>query len=184
MGARAKRFGGILVLAACAVAVSAVAAEAQMGAKVNDAQIAHIAVTANAIDIDMAQLAKSRSSSEAVRQFAQTMITDHTAVNGQAAALAKKLGVTPEENEVSRSLEKGAAEAKSSLESAAGAAFDRAYMEREVGYHEAVLGALDDVLIPGATNAELKALLEKVRPAIAMHLERARAILGGLSGGR
>ena len=50
----------------------------------NDAQIAHIVVTANQIDIDAGKLAKSRSKSKEVKDFAQQMITDHTAVNQQA----------------------------------------------------------------------------------------------------
>jgi putative membrane protein len=45
-----------------------------------------------------------------------------------------------------------------------------------VTYHETVLGALDKTLIPNASNAELKALLVKVRPAFVAHLEHAKHI--------
>ncbi len=141
-----------------------------------DPEVAHVAVTANAIDIDLAHVALEKASSEAVKAFAQTMVDDHTGVNEQAAALAQKLGVTPAPNDVSASLQKGADEAKASLHHLTGAAFDRAYMEREVGYHQAVLDAIDKVLLPTTENAELKSLLETVRPAIAAHLERARSI--------
>ena len=92
-----------------------------------------------------------------MKSFAQTMITDHGAVNRQAVALAQRLKVTPEANDVSRQLQQGADEARTGLESKSGAAFDRAYMEREVQYHQAVLDALDKTLIPGAQNPELKA---------------------------
>ena len=57
-----------------------------------------------------------------------------------------------------------------------GAAFDKAYIDNEVTYHQAVLDALDQTLIPGAQNAELKTLLQTVRPNIAGHLERAKSI--------
>ena len=90
-----------------------------------DPQIAHVAVTANAIDIEMAQLVESRTRTEEVRGFARTMITDHTAVNERAAALAERLGVTPEDNPVSRSLRESANEARERLEGLSGAAFDR-----------------------------------------------------------
>jgi putative membrane protein len=150
----------------------------------NDPQIAHVAVTANAIDIELAQLALSRASSSEVRAFAQTMVTDHTAVNEQAAALARRLGVTPEDNDVSRSLRDGAAEARRNLEGLRGAPFDRAYMDREVAYHQAVLDALDQVLIPGASNSELRALLEQVRPAVAAHLDHAKQLRAKLGEGR
>jgi putative membrane protein len=141
-----------------------------------DPQVAHVAVTADNIDIDLAKFARSRSHNAAVRQFAATMIRDHTAVNRQATALAKKLGVTPQDNPVSQSLQDGAKQARANLDSLHGAAFDRAYIDREVAYHQAVLDALDKLLIPTTQNAELKQLLQNVRPTIATHLEHAKSI--------
>lgn len=149
-----------------------------------DPEIAHIAVTANAIDVETARLVESRTTTPAVRDFAQTMITDHTAVNEQAAALAQRLGVTPQDNDVSKSLQAGAAEARAQLEGLNGADFDRAYIDREIGYHQAVLDAIDQTLIPSATNAELRGLLEQVRPAIVAHLDHARALQTTLSSAR
>jgi putative membrane protein len=146
----------------------------------NDAQIAHIAVTANALDSAAAVMAKEKASAQAVKDFAQTMITDHTGVNQQAVALATKLNVTPEDNDISRQLKTGADQTMATLQGLSGAAFDSAYIAHEVEYHQTVLDALDKTLVPSAQNAELKALLEKVRPAIAAHLERAKSIQGSL----
>jgi putative membrane protein len=140
----------------------------------SDPQIAGIVVTANQIDVDAGKLAKARSKNKEVQKFAQLMITDHTAVNKQAGALAKKLGVKPEDSETSKSLKQGAKENVANLKKLKGASFDRAYVEHEVAYHQAVLDAIDKVLIPSAQNAELKGLIEKVRPAIAAHLEHAK----------
>jgi putative membrane protein len=145
-----------------------------------DPEVAHVAVTANSIDIELAKLAQSRTHNSDVKQFAKTMITDHSAVNAQAAALATKLGVTPKDNPVSQSLLKGAAEARANIEPLKGKAFDKAYIDREVGYHQAVLDALDHLLIPTTENAELKKLLVDVRPAIAAHLEHAKKLQGTL----
>lgn len=147
-----------------------------------DPEVAHVAVTANAVDVELATFAQSRTRTTAVRQFAQTMITDHNAVNAQAAALAKKLGVTPADNAVSESLMSGAATARKTLEPLQGGAFDRAYMDREVGYHQAVLDAIDKLLVPTTENAELKKLLVDVRPAIAAHLDHAKHVRAELSG--
>ena len=157
-------------------AAEAPAAEVSKAPAVTDPQIAHIVVTANSIDSAMGDLAKAKARSAAVKSFAQTMITDHGAVNQQAVKLAQRLKVTPEANDVSRQLQQGADEARTGLESKSGAEFDRAYIEREAQYHQAVLDALDKALIPGAQNAELKSLLTSVRPAVAAHLERARGI--------
>lgn len=147
----------------------------------SDAEVAHVAVTANAIDVELARFAQGRARSAAVRQFAATMITDHTAVNERAGALAARLGVVPQDNSVSQSLQTGAREARSALERArAGAEFDRAYMDREVSYHQAVLDAIDQVLIPTTENSELRQLLTEVRPAVAAHLAHARQLRGSL----
>ena len=146
----------------------------------SDPEVAHVAVTANGIDIDLAKFAETRTHKAPVRAFAQRMITDHTGVNEQAAALAKRLGVTPTDNAVSQSLQSGAKEARAKLEPLHGAAFDRAYMDREIAYHQAVLDALDKVLIPTTDNAELKKLLTDVRPAIASHLDHAKRVRGML----
>lgn len=146
----------------------------------SDPEVAHVAVTANTIDVDAARFALTRTRNADVRQFATTMIADHNAVNAQAAALAARLGVTPATNAVSQSLLSGATQARTALEPLQGAAFDRAYMDREVAYHQAVLDALDGLLIPTSSSAELKKLLVDVRPAIAAHLEHAKMIRTGL----
>jgi putative membrane protein len=146
----------------------------------NDAQIAHVAVTANSIDSAAGVMAKKNGSAKAVKDFAQTMITDHGAVNKQAVALATKLNVTPEDNDISRQLKSGADQSQANLQGLTGAAFDSAYIAHEVDYHQAVLDALDKTLVPAAQNAELKGLLEKVRPNIAAHLERAKSVQASL----
>lgn len=141
---------------------------------VNDAQIASIVVTANQVDIDAGKLAKSRSTNKDVKAFAELMITDHTGVNKSATDLATKLKVTPQDNPTSQSLKAGGDENLAHLKTLKGAAFDKAYVDHEVAYHQQVIDALDKTLIPGATNDELKALLTKVRPAFVAHLEHAK----------
>jgi putative membrane protein len=161
--------------------LSAAGLNAQSSAPdLTDPEVAHVAVTANSIDIELARLAQSRTTNPKIQQFANTMITDHTAVNQQAGTLAGRLGVTPKENAVSQSLLTGAAEARKNLEPLKGADFDRGYMDREVAYHQAVLDALDGLLIPTTDNADLKKLLVDVRPAIATHLEHAKQVRAAL----
>jgi putative membrane protein len=166
---------------AAAAAPAPMAADtAKPAAALNDAQIAHVVVTANSVDSAAGTLAKSKGTAKAVKDFAQTMITDHAGVNKQAVALATKLNVTPEDNDVSRGLKSGGDQNMSTLQGLSGAAFDSAYIAHEVDYHQAVLDALDKTLIPGAQNAELKALLEKSRPAFVAHLDRAKSVQTGL----
>jgi putative membrane protein len=136
------------------------AAFAQGAAKPSDPQIAHIAYTAGQLDIEAAKQALAKTKSKDVRAFADDMVRDHTAVNKQALDLVKKLKVTPEDNDTSRALTKQAAAKRAELAKLNGAAFDKAYVANEVAYHKTVNGALESLLIPSASNAELKSLLQ------------------------
>jgi putative membrane protein len=150
------------------------------GQSINDAQIAHIVVTANQVDIDAGKLAASRATNADVKAFGKQMVTDHTGVNKSASELATRLKVTPEDNPTSQSLQSGGEKNLAGLKRLKGAAFDKAYVDHEVAYHQQVLDALDKTLIPGARNEELKALMVKVRPAFVAHLEHARHVQASL----
>jgi putative membrane protein len=147
-----------MVGAVVALSLATAIAWAQ-GSKLNDAQIAHIAYTADQIDIQAAQQALEKSKNNEVRSFAQDMVRDHTAVNEKALALVKKLNVTPEDNSTSQTLSKQAAAKSAELAKLNGAAYDKAYINNEVTYHKTVNDALQNTLIPGASNSELKNLL-------------------------
>lgn len=164
-----------LHLAGAALAVALVPALA-LAAGPNDAQIAAIVVTANQVDIDAGDYAQAHASADDVKAFARQMVTDHTAVNKSATDLAGKLHLTPEDNATAQSLKKGGDDNVAHLKTLSGGAFDRAYVDHEVAYHEAVLKALDDTLIPSASNAELKGLMVKVRPAFVAHLDHAKML--------
>jgi putative membrane protein len=162
---------GALMAAALALMAQPVHAQG-----VTDAQIASIVVTANQVDIDAGELAASKATNAEVKKFGQQMVTDHAGVNKAATELATKLGVTPADNPTSQSLKAGGDKNVARLKGLSGAAFDQAYIQHEVEYHQQVLDALDKTLVPGAKNAELKALLVKVRPAFVAHLEHAKQI--------
>lgn len=143
-----------------ALCLLAGASFAQGGAKPTDPQIAHIAYTAGELDIAAAKQALAKTKNKDVKAFAENMVRDHAAVNKQALDLVKKLKVTPEDNATSKALTKAAADERSKLAKLSGAAFDKAYVANEVAYHKTVNGALETLLIPSASNAELKSLLQ------------------------
>ena len=166
----------IAVASMCFLAATTASAQA-----INDAQIASIVVTANQVDIDAGKLAQKMSGNTEVKQFAERMVTDHTGVNKSAGELATRLKVTPQDNPTSQSLKAGGDSNLANLKGLKGAAFDKAYVDHEVAYHEQVLSAIDTTLIPGAKNEELKALIVKVRPAFVAHLEHAKMIQASLA---
>ena len=165
--------------ALAALCLSPLPALAQ-SAKPTDAQIAHIAYTAGVLDIDAAKQALKKSKNKEVRAFAENMVKDHTAVNKQALALVKKLKVTPQDNPTSQALAKQAKAKRDELAKLKGAAFDKAYVDNEVAYHKTVDNALETTLIPSASNAELKSLLEtglKIFQGHEQHAEHVDAML-------
>jgi putative membrane protein len=174
--------GRAAVLLVAGVIAGTLPASAQQ--TVTDAQIASIVVTANQVDVDAGKLAQSTSTNPDVKKFGALMVTDHMGVNESATDLAKKLQLTPEDNTTSKSLKAGGEKNLAKLKTLKGAAFDKSYVDQEVAYHQQVLDALDKLLIPNAKNAELKALLVKVRPAFVSHLEHARHLQSSLSGGQ
>ena len=155
---------------------------AQTGAATapTDPQIAMIAVTADNVDIDAGKMAAGKTSNPKVKAFANLMVRDHTSVNKKATALAKKLKVTPEESDTSRSLKSDGDKNLEKLRGMSGAEFDKAYIDNEVNYHEAVAKVLDETLIPNAKNAELKALLESAKPIFTSHLNHAKELQSSL----
>ena len=168
-----------LSAAVAALSLLSGAALAQ-AAKPTDPQIAHIAYTAGVIDVAAAKQALAKSSNKDVKAFAEDMVRDHEAMNKQALDLVKKLKVTPEDNDTSKTLSKNAAAKLDELSKLSGAAFDKAYVTNEVAYHKAVDGALETTLIPSASNAELKSLLQtglKIFQGHEQHAEHVASML-------
>lgn len=166
-------------LLAVALLSAAVSTAPALAEGLDDAQIAHIAYTAGALDVAAAKQALAKSNNKEVRAFASVMLRDHQAVNEQALALVKKLGVMPADNATSQALSKQAAQTHDRLEALRGAAFDYAYIQNEVAYHKAVNGALKDLLIPSAHNAELKSLLEAGLTLFSEHQSHAEQLAAG-----
>jgi putative membrane protein len=148
--------------------------------KPSDPEIAHIAYTAGAIDVEAAKLAIAKSKNKEVVAFAEDMLRDHEIVNKQALDLVKKLNVTPEDNATSQALSKAAADERTKLSALDGTAFDKAYVDNEVAYHKQVNGALETLLIPSAGNGELKSLLETGLKIFQGHQQHAEHVASGL----
>src|SRR6266516_3060989 len=153
------------------------------GAKPTDPQIAHITYTAGVIDIAAAKQAIEKAGNKDVKAFAQDIVRDHEAVNKQALDLVKKLKVTPEDNDTSRTLSKNAADKLAELRKLKGAEFDKAYVANEVAYHKAVDSALETTLIPSSSNAELKGLLQTGLKIFQGHEQHAEHVAAALKGG-
>jgi len=135
----------------------------------NDLEIAHIAYTAGAIDIRYAHLALALSEDPEVRNFAELMIRDHTAVNNKALALVKKLQITPQDNAMSQQLSQQARQIREELSQLRGKDLAKRYAANELRYHQTVNNVVENTFIPNAQNPELKALLTAALQTFKIH---------------
>jgi putative membrane protein len=140
-----------------------------------DANIVSILDQANAADSARGRVAQTKATNAEVKSFGRLMVGEHHALRQQGQALAKKLNVTPERPASDQS----EAQAKQEMDSlnalAKGKAWDKAYIDYEVGFHQAVLQTATKAL-DAAQNQELKDLIKKAAPVIQHHLDRAQAI--------
>ncbi|HWV56781.1 MAG TPA: DUF4142 domain-containing protein [Longimicrobiales bacterium] len=164
-----------LAIAACAEPIT-VGVPAPRPVRAADAEVVSVMHTANEGEIMTSQTALQRASSSAVRQFAQRMITDHTALNERLSLLP----IVPGPSNVANQLDATARETVEVLQRLDGHAFDVAYMNSQVDLHQYTLGALDGYLIPSVSDPALRGELEAARVIIAEHLARAREIRDSL----
>lgn len=146
------------------------------GMMMTDANIAATAATANRAEIEQGQLALQKATHAEVRQYAQMMVTEHTAVEARMNATLRDEGLTPMPNQLTQQVMQSGQQAMAALRAAQGMQFDMLYIDQQIAQHRWLLESLDRTMIPGATNDDLENLLEEVRPRVAAHLEMATRI--------
>ena len=147
-----------------------------------DANIAAILDQANMADSAAGSVAAAKGTAGDVKSFAKDMMRDHHALRKAGADLVKKLGVTPALPAGDNSVATAQAWQDSLNAMPKGAGFDKAYIDHEVTYHQAVLNTAQTAL-GAAQNAELKDLITKAAPNIQAHLDHAKSIQSKLGGG-
>ena len=150
-------------------------------AELSDVEIAHVAYTADILDIRYAHLALAKSKNPEIHKFARTMIRDHEAVNDQALALLKKLGAEAKDNFLSQKLNQDGDAIIAKFSALSGAEFDKAYTDNELAYHKAVNALVGDVFIPNIENAEVKALFEEGLKIFKAHEAHAEMMVKALN---
>ncbi len=149
---------------------------ASIARALDDATIVAIFDAANTWDIETSRVAAKKSKNKDVLAFADMMIKDHTAVRKLGRNLAAKLKMTPTPPGKDFALYIDHVNAMKELASSTGAAFDQAYIDHEVAYHQAVIDAITKQLLPATQNAELKDLETKVAPNFVAHLAAGKAV--------
>jgi putative membrane protein len=153
-----------------------VLARAAESAPSSDGQIAKVLVNINEGEIEAADIAKKKASSEEVKNFADTMRSQHRENKAETTQLSQTNHWPLDSSPLSRSVEKEADGVKKSLNKSEGKTFDKQYIRSQVAMHEKALSILDKELIPNAKSSDLKNHLEKTRTAVDQHLQHARSL--------
>jgi putative membrane protein len=155
---------------------SAASANAGGGnASLSDPNIVYILDQANAADSARGRLAETKGTSTDVKNFGKLMVGEHHALRQQGQQLAKKLSVTPQAPSGDQSEAQTKTEQDSLSAMQKGKAWDKAYIDYEVNYHQQVLQTATKAL-GAAQNQELKDLIQKAAPVIQKHLDHAKQI--------
>lgn len=168
----------LLCLSMALTASTTASAQAKQAgsAKLDDPTIVAIFDAANTWDIQTGSLGAKKGTTKAIRDFGAQLVRDHNMVRQQGRDLAKKLGVTPTPP-AHFAMAKDHAAAVAKLNALSGKEFDRAFLQNEVDFHNAVIKAINTTLLPAIQNAEVKDLVTKVAPAFVAHRDAAQNLL-------
>jgi putative membrane protein len=145
--------------------------------ELSDAEVAAVLRAANTGEVEQGELAMMQASNDDVVAYAARMVDEHTAANMRLDELLDAESIEPEENALSEQLTAESMDTLAELEDESGMDFDLAYMEAQRTAHAQVLEIADEVLLPSTQNADLRAELQMLRPAVADHLADAEALL-------
>lgn len=168
------RYGCLLLALSAPLAFAA--DEKGVGVDLSEPEIVHVLHVVNMGEIKAAQDAKAKATNPQVKQFADMMIKDHTAMDGKVKQLEQKLGLQPAPSVLSRGLEAKANTAIAGLKATSGEVYNDGYIMSQVSMHGDAQEAMRDSLMPSAKSAELKTLLQEAKSKIDMHLQHAQQL--------
>jgi putative membrane protein len=174
---KTSRFLAVAAAFAAALPSSAAAA----GSLFTDPEIIGVVSAANQGELDAAALAAGKTQNADVKGFAERMTKDHDDAKLKLAGVVAQAGLTPADTTLSLNLTKHASDEAAQLGYLAGKAFDSAYIDAQISDHATLLKELDERLIPDAKDANVAALLRKLRPVVAHHLAMARRVQAELA---
>ena len=161
--------------AAAAAPPPATGATTAAAPALTDPNIVYILDQANAADSARGRLASTKGTNAEVRRYGQLMMGEHHGLRAAGQDLARKLSVTPQPPAGDQSEAQARQELDTLNALAKGSAWDKAYIDFEVNYHQAVLETATKAL-GAAQNAELKSLIQQAAPVIQRHLDLAKQI--------
>ncbi|WP_113662447.1 DUF4142 domain-containing protein [Pedobacter nanyangensis] len=140
----------------------------------NEAEFATNAADAGLAEINLANLAISKTSNEQIKSYANMMLKEHGAANDELMALAKSKNIT-----LPVAMSKEHQKNRDELDQKTGADFDKKYASLMEEDHVKVLAFMEHQARKG-TDPDLKAFAVKMVPVINVHLNAIRKIKDSL----
>ena len=153
------------------------AARANAPSKWSDGSILGYAWAANTGEVRLGQLGAKKATNAKVKAFAQEMVTEHRSMDADSKTLAAKVNATADTtaDNARDLLNHGRDELKDLTDKAAGADWDKDYIDKAIDDHQKVLDKLQDAA-KNTTNTDLRAALEKATGKVQTHLTKAQDI--------
>jgi len=119
-------------------------------------------------EVELGELAKQKGTSQSVKNFGETMVTDHSKANDELKAIAAKKGAT-----LPATLSHGERSDIEHLQKATGADFDKDFASRMVKDHKKDVKDFEDAA-KDLKDPDLKAFAAKTLPTLQEHLRMAQ----------
>ena len=129
------------------------------------------------MEVELGRIAAQQGASDAVKQFGQRMVDDHSKANTELMTLASSKGIT-----LPTELDPKHRAHVTKLSGMSGAEFDREYVKMMVSDHRKDVSEFEKQSTRG-TDADLKAFAGKTLPTLQEHLRMAEALPGAKRGG-
>ena len=124
------------------------------------------------MEVELGRVAAQQGASDAVKQFGQRMVDDHSKANQELMSLASSKGMT-----LPTELDEKHRSHITKMSSMTGADFDREYVKMMVSDHRKDVSEFEKESTRG-TDADLKAFAGKTLPTLQEHLRMAEALPG------
>ena len=129
------------------------------------------------MEVELGRIAAQQGMSDAVKQFGQRMVDDHSKANQELMTLASTKGIT-----LPTTLGEKHRAHVTKLSGMTGRDFDREYVKMMVSDHRKDVNEFEKQSTRG-TDADLKAFATKTLPTLQEHLRMAEALPGAKGGG-
>lgn len=162
-----------------AAARDTAAATAAATPRMTDGNIAALLANSHQAEMSLAATARTTASSKAVKDYADRMIREHTAMKRALDSLVAAKGITPELPTGTEPMQATIAGRADTLLKTTGRSTDIAYIDGEAKAHGRTLEALNRYAA-AASDEDLRAFIRKMIPEVRLHQDRAIDILRGL----